>query len=432
MQKALVQPSVQKTEGSTLAWAVWSVVAAFGVYFCMYAFRKPFTAAHYDHETVWQINQKTVLITAQVLGYMLSKFIGIRVAAETLPSRRASMILLLVAAAEVPLILFGIAPSPWHVVCLFLNGLPLGMVFGIVVGFLEGRRNTEALTAGLCASFILADGVVTSVGKWLLHQGVTERWMPALAGLIFVPPLLLFAWMLTQIPPPAAEDVARRSARPPMTREDRWAFFGQYAIGLFFLVGMYLMVTIARSMRAYFGPEIWRGLGVEIDPNTFTRTELPIALCVLVITGLSILISDNRRALFTSLFVSLAGTGLMAVALVGQQESWLSGFAFMVLLGLGMYLPYVAVHTTIFERMIAATRARGNLGFLMNFADAIGYLGFVGVMLAKSALSDDQDFLPFFTKACWTTALISAAFILVSWLYFARKISPTSTRRNSP
>src|SRR6478736_6606770 len=77
MQKALVQPSVQKLETSTLAWAVWSVVAAFGTYFCMYAFRKPFTAASYLDSKVWNIDEKTVLITAQVLGYMLSKFIGI-------------------------------------------------------------------------------------------------------------------------------------------------------------------------------------------------------------------------------------------------------------------------------------------------------------------------------------------------------------------
>ena len=36
-------------------------------------------------------------------------------------------------------------------VWLFVNGLPLGMVFGLVIGFLEGRKVTEALSAGpLC------------------------------------------------------------------------------------------------------------------------------------------------------------------------------------------------------------------------------------------------------------------------------------------
>ena len=104
------------------------------------------------------MGEKTVLVTAQVLGYTAAKFIGIRVIAEMPPQRRAAGILVLIGMAEVALVLFGMAPPPLHVACLFLNGLSLGMVFGLVIGFLEGRRNTEPLAAGLCTSFILADG----------------------------------------------------------------------------------------------------------------------------------------------------------------------------------------------------------------------------------------------------------------------------------
>ena len=187
----------------------------------MYAFRKPFTAARFADATVWGLGEKTVLVTAQVLGYTVSKFIGIRMIAEMPPERRAAGILVLIGMAEAALVLFGMAPRPLHVLCLFLNGLSLGMVFGLVIGFLEGRRNTELLTAGLCASFILADGATKSVGTWLLDQGVTERWMPGVAGLIFVPPLLVFVWMLRCIPPPDADDVAHRSERRPMDRHAR-------------------------------------------------------------------------------------------------------------------------------------------------------------------------------------------------------------------
>ena len=227
--------ALRKDRRSTLAWAVWSAAAAFGAYFCMYAFRKPFTAATYSGGMVWGVDEKTALVTAQVLGYTLSKVIGIRVVAEMTPERRATAILVLIAMAEAALVLFAVAPSPLHVVCLFLNGLPLGMVFGMVLGFLEGRRLTEALAAGLCASFILADGVTKSVGTWLLQNGVTERWMPALAGLMFVPLLLACVWMLTRIPPPDAADVASRSERKPMDRHERAALVRRYATGLFAL-----------------------------------------------------------------------------------------------------------------------------------------------------------------------------------------------------
>ncbi len=210
MPAAASQPVAPALEPSVTRLAAWSVVAAFGVYFCMYAFRKPFTAASFSGGSVFGVGEKTVLVTAQVLGYMASKFIGIKVVTETPPERRALGILILIAIAEAALAAFAVVPPPWHVVCLFLNGLPLGMVFGLVIGFLEGRRHTEALTAGLCASFIVADGATKAVGTWLLRYGVGERAMPALAGLVFVPPLLGFVWMLSRIPPPSARDVALR------------------------------------------------------------------------------------------------------------------------------------------------------------------------------------------------------------------------------
>ena len=225
------QPPQAGVVASAPAFALWALVAAFGTYFCMYVFRKPFTAATYADSTIWGIGEKTALVTAQVLGYTASKVLGIRVIAETPPDRRALGILVLIGGAEAALLLFGVVPSPWHVVCLFLNGMSLGMVFGLVLGFLEGRRGTEALAAGLCASFILADGVAKSVGTWLLDQGVNERWMPGIAGLLFFPPLLVFVGMLSRIKPPDERDVELRGERQTMDRHHRAALLGPPSIG---------------------------------------------------------------------------------------------------------------------------------------------------------------------------------------------------------
>ncbi len=251
---AETEPATTTAKSFPPALAAWSLAAAFGTYFCMYAFRKPFTAATFSGVVVWGIPENTLLVTAQVIGYALSKVLGIRVVAETPSGRRASGILALVGTAELALILFGALPMPIRPVCLFLNGLSLGMVFGLVLGFLEGRRLTEALTAGLCASFILADGVTKSVGTWLLDQGVAERWMPAAAGLLFLPPLLAFLWMLARIPPPDRADVAMRSEREVMSRADRAALLRRHGAGLFPIVSAYFLVTIARSIRADFAP----------------------------------------------------------------------------------------------------------------------------------------------------------------------------------
>jgi hypothetical protein len=337
------------------------------------------------------------------------------------PHRRAAGILVLIGLAEIALLLFGFVPRPLHVVCLFFNGLPLGMIYGLVVGFLEGRRHTEAVTAGLCASFILADGVTKSVGTWFLDRGVTDRWMPSLAGLCFVPPLLVFVWMLTRIPPPAPEDVAHRSERPPIGRSDRLALFVRYAAGLGLLIGSFLLVTILRSLRADFAPELWKGLGVDVAPATFSVSEALVALGVLAANALSILIVDNRRAFYTAIGVSVFGNLLLLAALVGLQLSHLGGFPFMVLVGLGLYLPYVAMHTTIFERLIAMGRDRANLGFLMYVADSVGYLGYVAILLGKGLLPSRGDFLGFFTAVCWLAGGASCACLVASVLYFATR-----------
>ena len=208
--------------GRTLIRSAWCVIAAFGTYFCMYGFRQPFTAAKYDDLSFLGIPYKTVLVIAQLLGYTLSKFLGIKIIAEMSPRRRVATILGLIGVAEFALLFFAITPAPFSAFWLFVNGIPLGMVFGLVFSFLEGRRHTEALTAGLCISFIVADGVTRSVGAELLNAGVSAFWMPVLAGLLFVPPLLLFAWMLSRIPAPSRSEVSARSERAPMSRTERW------------------------------------------------------------------------------------------------------------------------------------------------------------------------------------------------------------------
>jgi hypothetical protein len=402
-----------------LSLAAWCVVAAFGTYFCMYAFRKPFTAGTWSDLSLWGVGYKTVLVTAQVLGYTLAKFIGIKVVAEVKPQRRVVLLLGLVGGAEVALLLFGLTPAPVNFVWLFGNGLLLGMVFGLVLGFLEGRRHTEALTAGLCASFIVADGVTKSAGAFLLAEGVSESWMPFTAGLLFVPPLLVFVWMLARIPAPSPQDVAARSPRAPMSGAQRWNFFCRYAAGLIPLLMMFLLITVLRSVRADFAPEIWSGLQAKVPPEVFAWSETAVAAGVLVLNGSAVLIHRNRRAFFAGLTLSVGGTLLVAAALLGLQAGVLAAFAFMVLHGLGLYLPYIAVHTTIFERLIAMTRDRGNIGYLMYLADAFGYLGYVVVLIARSWLGPAEDFLSFFVTLSWGIVAACLLLLVPCWLYFA-------------
>jgi len=423
--------------GHGWAIAAWAITAAFGCYFCMYAFRKPFTAAGFSGTPYWGVEYKILLVTSQVLGYTLSKFIGVRVIAEMSPERRARGIVWLVGSALIALVLFGLTPRPWNLICLFLNGLPLGMVFGLVMGFLEGRKLTELLVAGLCASFIVADGVTKSVGTWLLGRGVSEEWMPAAAGGIFLLPLAGFVWMLTRIPAPSSQDQAARSPRYAMSHSDRRSFLVRYAPGISMLVVIYLLVTILRSLRADFQPEIWKQLGGIADSSVFTQTELWVALGVLLINGGNVLIGNNRLAFYAALLTCGLGFGLLAFALLGHQRGLLGGYSFMTLVGLGLYLPYVAFHTSIFERLVALTRERANIGFLMYVVDSCGYLGYVAIMLVKNFGNFSADFLQLLIFASWATVVVSTMCLLGTAAYFSNvqpipEQTPAGTAHPSP
>src|SRR5262245_55279543 len=93
-------------DGQSWGTFAWCVVAAFGVYFCMYAFRKPYTAAEFKGDPLAGIELKSLCVISQMLGYTCSKFIGIKTIAEALPQYRVGFILALIAAGEVALLLF--------------------------------------------------------------------------------------------------------------------------------------------------------------------------------------------------------------------------------------------------------------------------------------------------------------------------------------
>ncbi len=389
----------------------------------MYAFRKPFTAGTFETITFAGLAFKPILIAAQVAGYTLSKFLGIKYVSEMPANRRAIGIVLLIGIAELALLLFAITPPPYNFVMLFLNGLPLGMVFGLVLAFLEGRRMTEALAAGLCASFIVSSGIVKSVGRYLIEMaGVSEFWMPFLTGLIFIVPLLVFVWMLNHIPAPSSEDILHRSERIPMNRDDRRAFFKRHAFGLIGLISIYILLTVMRSMRDDFAVEIWRDLGEVGEPSIFARSEMLVMLGVVVVNGAAITISSNRRAFLSALMLVTSGYAVILITLYAYWNNWVSAFPFMVFAGFGMYVPYVAFHTTLFERLIAVFRERGTIGYLMYLADATGYLAYVGLIICKNLLPATVNFLQLFMASSLLIAAVSAIMTIALMAYYHRRI----------
>ena len=71
---------LQNTHG--IWFTIYASLAAFCLYTCVYAFRKTFAAATFEGLMFLGINYKVWLVTFQVIGYALSKFIGIKIISE--------------------------------------------------------------------------------------------------------------------------------------------------------------------------------------------------------------------------------------------------------------------------------------------------------------------------------------------------------------
>lgn len=407
---------------SSLVFVLHASLAAFGTYFCMYAFRKPFTVATFDGLAYFGVDYKILLIIAQVLGYALSKFIGIKVISELKPNRRLLLLISLIFLAEMALIGFATLPAPYNIVFMFLNGIPLGMVWGIVFSYVEGRRFTDVLGVILCASFIVSSGVVKSVGLYVMNNwGVSELWMPSVTGALFVLPLLLSSYFLQRVPPPTALDMEQRTERVPMTKQDRKALVKKFFFPLLLVVIFYTFLTAFRDFRDNFARELWDSMGYQGDISVFSTSEIIIAIIVLLIIGSIFYVKDNFRALLTYHLLLILGTVVLGISTLMFQMGLMAPFVWMVCTGFGLYICYVPFNCLFFDRFIAAFKIKGNSGFLIYIADAFGYVGSVLVLLYKNFGQANLSWLNFFVYGTYAVAIIGICISVVLFVHFGAR-----------
>jgi len=419
-----ISPLLKSKLEKAPVWAlsVYAALTSFGVYFCMYAFRKPFTAAGFEGIAYLNIDYKVWLVTAQVIGYMLSKFYGIRFISSMTGEKRAITIIKLIVTAWISLLLFAIVPAPYNIVFLFLNGFPLGMVWGLVFSFLEGRRATEFMGAVLSISFIFSSGVVKTVGKSiLLDWHMSEMWMPFITGGLFVLPMILFTWLLNHVPPPTEKDIMLRSKRPPMTKEERRTFLAMFMPGIVVIVTTYVLLTILRDFRDNFANELYNELGYGNNASIFTTTEIPVSLIVLLCMSFLILVKNNFRAFMINHYIVIGGYALALLSTLLFMVHYIDPIMWMTMIGTGLYLSYVPFNALYFERMIATYKVKSNIGFLMYIADAFGYLGTVAILFTKEFIGVQLSWTSFFTNAVILVSVIGIAGTAVAAIYFKRK-----------
>ena len=409
-------------KGNAIQTGLYAALVVFLTYTMIFGFRKSYTVCTFDGLRFAGLNYKTILVLSQMIGYLLAKFYGIKFISELKRLGRYKIILLLVGIAWAAWLCFALVPAPYNAVFLFINGFPLGMLWGVVFSYVEGRRSTDFIGAALAVSFIFASGFVKSVGGWLLLEfQLSEFWVPFVTGLVFALPLLFFIWLIEKIPPPDEADMAARMHRTPMNAADRKKFVRSFLPGLVACIFIYGFATIFRDIRDNFSADMWKEMGYLNQPAIFSKTETPITLIVLVLIGSMVLIKNSYKAfMLAHLFIGI-GFVLAGISTFFFMRQQLNPVWWMTAVGLGLYMVYIPFNSVFFERLIATFRFTGNVGFLIYLADSFGYLGSVSVLLSKEIFKVQLNWVDFFSNSVIILSVAGVLITAFSAYYFAGK-----------
>lgn len=394
----------------------------------MYAFRKPFTVVSFGGINFAGISYPTLLIISQVIGYMLSKFYGVRLIAELKRTSRWKTALLLISISWVALLLLAIVPPPLGILCMLINGFSLGFMWGIVFSYVEGRKATDFIGSVMAVSFIFAGGFTRSSALWLKDMfGVNDYWLPFVTGAVFIIPICLFLFLLEKIPFPDEEDKEERTERLPMDIRERKKLIAHFFAGISLMVISYFFLTIMRDIRDNYMVVMWKELGYGTNYQLYAGTETLISIIVLVIMALMVFVRKNLLAFKLVHLVIIAGFVISGIASLLFIKGSLNGHWWMLLTGLGLYTAYIPFNCILFERMIALFKLKGNAGFLIYVADSFGYLGSVMVMLIKECFSINIRWSQFYSQGVIWFALVGIVCSIFSLQYFLNQYKGKST-----
>jgi MFS family permease len=408
------------------------MLASFVTYTSMYAFRKPITAATFDGMMVMGMNYKSLLIVTQVLGYLTSKFVGIKYISELKSAYRFRLLVGLMFISYTGLFLFAITPSPYNIIWILLNGFPLGFIWGIIFSYLEGRRATDVLACFLSISFVVGSGLVKSIGVWTIKvMGISEVWMPFVVASYFFPVLILSSYVLDLIPEPEQKDKELRTERLPMNSEDRKTLLRIYGIGLVPVMLLSMLLTLSRDIKDNFLIEIFDQFKLSSETSVYLKTELSISIILLILLSLIVLIRNNARAFFMIHIFMSVGLSMVLLSTFVMDFGTNHLFGWMILHGIGLYLAYILLQSLYFERFIAYFRIKGNVGFFVYMVDFSGYLASCLVIIYKEFFHFNMSWSTFFINMNYISAIAGIILTVMALLFFFTKNNNPDVEKKS-
>lgn len=405
---------------SELILIFWAGGAALLSYSLVYALRKPYTAASFEGWDFWGIDYKVAVTTIQILGYLVAKFFGIKLISELKREKRFRFFVSSAVLAEFALLLFGLLEAPYNALTMFLNGLSLGCMWGIIFSFIEGRKITDMLASLLGVSMVFSSGLAKSFGLYVINDlGIAPFWMPALIGIVALPLLIFMGYMLKCLPHPTDEDIQLRNERVVLDHKGRMALFRKYApiLSLLF-IGNFLLLVL-RDIKEDFLVNILDMKGQS--SWLFAQVDTVVTLIILGIFGLFIFFRSNIKALMCLMMLVVTGCLTMTYVSANYETLNLSPVAWLFVQSLSLYIAYLTFQTIFFDRFIACFKIKGNVGFFIAIIDFIGYVGTVSLLSIKEMFKVDLEWFALFNKMAMTVGVLGTVIFTLAGLLIYRR-----------
>ena len=218
-----------------------------------------------------------------------------------------------------------------------------------------------------------------------------------------------------------AEDIDDRVERRPMYKAERKAVVKEFGLGLILFIVSYVLLTAYREFRDNFMPEILNELGYGGQTALFTKTELPIAIIVLLLMASMRWVTNHTKAFLIIQSLLLLGAVIIALCTLLYQMQIINPIFWLIGVGFGAYVAYSMCNSLYFERMLAAFKYTATVGFMITLADYYAYFGSLTVLFYKNFFHTDTPNVTFFVYASYFLSGAYFLMVVVSMFYFIRK-----------
>jgi hypothetical protein len=384
-------------------------------YFFTYGISSSIFAGKYNRYSIFG-NMKDAITIAQIIGYTIGKIVIYYNISKIKKECRFKFSILTIICSTIPLIIFGLLPDDSAIVMILLSSIFISFAWGSIIFYVEGKSNNELIYMLIYFGVISGSGVAKTFGDYLINKNINEKWIPAICGVCGMNGYIIFLIILHLYNKNNILD--RHNRQSNISQEQRTQFMKKYKIGLVSTALVYGLLLGYRNYRDYYSLEILHEiLGQNFKSGVYAYSEIIISVSVLFTNGLLFMIKSDRMKFYFMLYQMLIGGIIIGISTIFTINSYL----WIILTGFGLFVGYIPARAMLYDKLMSITHNNFSAVYLIYFADSIGYIFTIIVIIIKK-YSVEISYVDYFVILSYIVAGFSIINMIISIIFFYMKL----------